>query len=165
MMVFTGVYYIGAIVETSDSDATQLRDEFEKLVEDIGVEDIFFNNFRIAATMFIPGFGIAVGVFSAFSTGMVFNAIVQTTPELTNFHPLAILTTPFAAIELFSYGIAMSRSGILINAIIRKHNLKSILRPTLIELGVVAALVLSGAFIEFYMIETLKPETEIMEMA
>jgi hypothetical protein len=38
--------------------------------------------------MFIPGFGIALGGFSAFSTGLVFNAIAQTSPALSNISPI-----------------------------------------------------------------------------
>jgi hypothetical protein len=86
---------------------------------------------------------------------------VQTTPQLAGVPPLAILATPFGVMEMFSYGIAMSQSGILINAIIRKHNLKLMLKPALIELGIVAVVLFAGAYIEFAMIEMFKPETEM----
>jgi hypothetical protein len=159
--VFIGVYSIGATVKLSEEDATQLKNEFMEQVKDIDAIGIFLNNFRIAAVMFIPAFGVVVGVVSAFSTGMVFNALVQTTPQLAGVPPLAILATPFGVMEMFSYGIAMSQSGILINAIIRKHNLKLMLKPTLIELGIVAVVLFAGAYIEFAMIEMFKPETEM----
>jgi hypothetical protein len=113
--------------------------------------------------MFIPAFGILVGMISAYSTGMVFTALVITTPQLVGIPPLAILATPFGAMELFSYGVAMSQSGILINAIIRKHNLRSMIRPIVIEFGIVAVVLLTSAFIEFYMIQTLGPEFEITQ--
>jgi len=161
--VFVGMYSIGAATEMSDEEATKLKDEFQKQVEGIDAIGIFLNNFRIAAAMFVPAFGIIVGVFSAYSTGMVFNALAQTTPQLTGISPLIILATPFGVMEMFSYGVAMSQSGILINAIVRKQSLRPMLKPTLIEVGIVAAILLAGAFIEFYMIEALQPEMEIIE--
>ncbi len=161
--VFTGIYSIGAAVEMPTDEARQLKDEFQKQVEGIDAIGIFLNNFRIAAAMFIPAFGIVVGMISAYSTGMVFNALVQTTPQLSNIPPLAVLATPFGVMEVFSYGVAMSQSGILINTIVRKQSLRPMLKPTLIEVGIVAAVLLASAFIEFYMIEALQPEMEIIE--
>jgi hypothetical protein len=160
---FIAIYSAGAAVEMSEDEATKLKQEFMEQVEDIDAIGIFLNNFRIAAAMFIPAFGILVGMISAYSTGMVFTALVITTPQLVGIPPLAILATPFGAMELFSYGVAMSQSGILINAIIRKHNLRSMIRPIVIEFGIVAAVLLTSAFIEFYMIQTLGPEFEITQ--
>lgn len=161
--VFAAMYSAGAAVDMSEDEAKELKEEFAEQVKGIDAIGIFLNNFRIAAAMFIPAFGVVVGLISAFSTGMVFNALVQTTPQLASVPPLAILATPFGTLEIFSYGIAMSQSGILINAIVRKHNLRPMLRPTLIELGIVAALLFAGAYIEIYMIESLQPEMEIIE--
>ena len=164
IMVFVVIYSAGAATEMSYNDAKQLKDEFSEQVKDIDAIGIFLNNFRIAAAMFIPAFGVVVGMISAYSTGMVFNALVQTTPGLTDVPPLAILATPFGVMEMFSYGIAMSQSAILINAIVRRQSLKPMLKPTLIELGIVAAVLVASAFIEIYMIESFKPEMEIIEM-
>ena len=60
--------------------------------------------------MFIPGFGVAWGLFSAWSTGIAFAAILIGTPELGAINPLAILLTPFGLMEVAAYSIAMSRS-------------------------------------------------------
>ena len=162
-VVFAGIYSVGAEVQMSDKDAMQLKDEFGKQVKDIDAIGIFTNNFRVAAAMFVPAAGIVVGVVSAYSTGLVFKALAQTTPQLANIAPLTILATPFGIMEMFSYGLAMSQSGILINAIVRKQSLKSLLKPTLIQLGIVATVLLAGAFIEFYMIQTFKTEIETIQ--
>ncbi|MEM2760562.1 MAG: stage II sporulation protein M [Nitrososphaerales archaeon] len=159
--VFVGIYSMGASVEMSDEDANQLKEEFEKQVKDIDAIGIFLNNFRIAAAMFIPVFGVFVGIISAYSTGMVFKALTQTTPQLAGIPPLAILATPFGFMEMFSYGVAMSQSTILINAIVRRRSLRPMMKPAVIELGIVAAVLLAGAFIEFYMIEAFKLQETI----
>jgi hypothetical protein len=160
---FVVIYSFGAETQMSESDAEKLKKEFAEQVKDIDAIGIFLNNFRIAVTMFIPALGVVVGLVSAYSTGMVFNAIVQTTPQLADLSPLIILATPFGVMEMFSYGLAMSQSGILINTIVRKQSLRPMLKPTLIQLGIVAAVLLAGAFIEFYMIKTFEPELETIQ--
>ncbi|MFQ5940298.1 MAG: stage II sporulation protein M [Nitrososphaerales archaeon] len=161
--VFASIYSVGASVDLREDDARELKDEFMKQVEDIDAIGIFLNNFRIAAAMFIPAFGVVVGVISAYSTGMVFNALAQTTPELAGIHPLAILSTPFGLMEMFSYGVAMSQSAILINVIVRKQKIKPMLIPTLILLGIVAGVLFASAFIEFYMIEAVTQQVGPLE--
>jgi len=61
--------------------------------------------------------------------------------------------------ELVSYSIGMSRSFLLINAIIRKKPLKNELRQTGIEIGIALALLLAGAFIEYSMIQQFGSST------
>jgi hypothetical protein len=55
--------------------------------------------------------------------------------------------------ELIAYSIGMSRSFLLINTILRRGNLREVLRPTAIEIGIVIALLLAAAFIEYAMIQ------------
>lgn len=161
--VFAGVYSAGAASTMNDEEAQNLKDMFGEQVKGIDAFGIFLNNFRIAAAMFIPAFGIFVGMFSAYSTGLVFKALAQTTPQIANLPPLIILATPFGMMEVISYGIAMSQSAILVNAIVRKRSLKPMLIPTMIQLGIVAALLFAGAFVEFYMIKEFSPEIQAIE--
>ena len=103
--------------------------------------------------MFIPGFGIAWGIFSAWSTGFAFAAIT-TTPELENIPPLSLLfLSPFGLMEIFAYSLGISRSFILIKAIIKKTGLQQFIKPTIIEIGLVIGFLLVGGYVEFYMIE------------
>ena len=104
--------------------------------------------------MFIPGFGVAWGIFSAWSTGFAFAAITTTAPELESIPPLSILfLSPFGLMEIFAYSLGISRSFILIIAIIKKTNLQQFLKPTIIEIGLVISFLLAGGYLEFYMIE------------
>jgi len=110
--------------------------------------------------MFIPGFGIFWGLFSSWSTGYAFSAIVTFMPEIANVSPLSILfLSPFGLMEIFSYSLAISRSFILIKAIITKTNLFQFIKPTIIEIGIVITLLLAGGYVEFYMIELVQNES------
>jgi hypothetical protein len=135
-------------------DANIFMEEFEELIKDIDAIGIFVHNTSLSLPMFIPGFGIAWGLFSAWSTGFAFAAIVAITPELKEIPPLAILfLSPFGLMEICAYSLATSRSFILIRAITKKTNLGPFLKPTLIEIGIVVGLLLAGGFLEDYMIK------------
>ena len=155
MGLFTAAFQMGTMSEVSEDEANLFMEEFEKLIEDIDSIGIFVHNTTISLPMFIPGFGVAWGLFSAWSTGFAFAAIVSITPELEEIPPLAVLfLSPFGIMELCAYSLATSRSFILIRAIAKKTNLALFLKPTLIEIGIVVGLLLAGGFIEFYMIES-----------
>ncbi|MEM0029448.1 MAG: stage II sporulation protein M [Candidatus Nitrosocaldus sp.] len=153
-LAFIAFFNLGANSEINEQDAKSITEQFREMVKDIDAYGIFLNNFRIALAMFIPALGIAIGLFSAYSTGLVFKALVVTTPELAGIPPLLVLATPFGIMEVVSYGIAMSQSGILLHNIIQKRGFKLVIIPTLILIGIVCALLLAGAFIEYYMIRT-----------
>ena len=159
MGLFTAAFQLGSMSEVSEEDANIFMEEFEKLVEDIDAIGIFVHNTTISLPMFLPGFGVAWGLFSAWSTGFAFAAIVSITPELEQIPPLTILyLSPFGLMELSAYSLATSRSFILIRAISKKTNLKPLLKPTLIEVGILIGLLLAGGFLEDYMIKLAQDE-------
>lgn len=145
--------------EVNEDQANIFMEEFDKLVQDIDAIGIFAHNASISLPMFIPGFGIVWGMFSAWSTGFAFAAIVSITPQLEQIPPLTILYfSPFGLMELCAYSLATSRSFILIRVIGKKSSLVPLLKPTLIEIGVVIALLLAGGFLEDYMIKISKED-------
>ncbi len=157
MGLFSTLFQIGSMFQVSEEEANAFMSEFEKLIADIDGGGIFFHNLSISLPMFIPGFGIVWGLFSAWSTGYAFSAIVSITPELSKIPPLTILFfSPFGIMELIAYSIATSRSFILIRAISKKTNLISFLKPTIIEIGIVIGLLLIGGYLEYYMIQVSK---------
>jgi hypothetical protein len=103
--------------------------------------------------MFIPGLGTGIGIFSGFSTGMVFSAMAETSPFLSNVQPLIILLTPFGIMEVFAYGLAMSRSGMLIYQLAKKKPWREYTIHTLIEIGIVVVVLFAGAVIEWQLIQ------------
>jgi hypothetical protein len=159
LAIFASAYQLGSMTSVSDEDAKNFMLEFEELVLDIDAFGIFVHNTTIALPMFIPGFGVAWGIFSAWSTGFAFAAIVTTAPILADVPPLAILfLSPFGLMELTAYSIGISRSFILIKAITKKVNLTQFIKPTLFEVGIVITLLLAGGYLEFYMLELAQQE-------
>jgi len=157
--IFAAAFQLGSMTSVSEEDAEAFMSEFEELVLDIDAFGIFTHNLTIALPMFIPGFGVAWGLFSAWSTGFAFAAIVTTVPEIGEIPPLSILfLSPFGLMEIAAYSIGISRSFILIRAVIKKVSLSSFIKPTVIEIGIVVALLLVGGYLEFYMIELAQQE-------
>ena len=157
--IFTAAFQIGSMSSVSEEEADAFMSEFEDLVLDIDAFGIFVHNITIALPMFIPGFGVAWGIFAAWSTGFAFAAIASTVPEIADIPPLSILfLSPFGLIEVFAYSLGISRSFILIRAISKKINLVPFIRPTVIEIGIVLTLLLVGGYLEFYMIDLVRQE-------
>ena len=163
LALFTTIFQLGSMSTVSQVEADLFMEEFKKLVLDIDAFGIFVHNTTIALPMFIPGFGIFWGLFSSWSTGYAFAAIATSIPEVANISPLTILfLSPFGLMEISAYSLGISRSFILIKAIITKTSLLQFIKPTIIEISIVIALLLAGGYIEFYMIELV--ENENLEM-
>jgi len=163
MGLFSLAYQIGAMSEVSEEDALELMKEFEELIEEIDGVGIFLHNTSISLLMFIPGAGIVWGFYSGWSTGWAFAAIVLLAPPaFSKIPPLALLyASPFGFMELVAYSIATSRSFILIHMIIKKIDLKTAIRGTAIEIGIVVGLLLAGGILEFYMIQLAESGADI----
>ena len=150
------------LVKINYSEAQIIKSQFEEQIKGINQFGIFLNNAKVAVGMFIPGFGIVLGIFTAFSTGLAFNAISQTSPSFVSnqISPLIVFLTPFGILEAIAYGIAISRSGILSFQLIktknkRKYWKEKYLIPTIIELEIVIALLFIGAIIEWQMVQQM----------
>ena len=79
----------------SGSEVNDLKNRFMNQIKDIDQTGIFINNAKIGLGMFVPLLCVGLGIFSGFSTGMVFNAIAATSANLNDISPLLILVTPF----------------------------------------------------------------------
>ena len=157
--IFAGAFQLGSMSTVNQEEAEAFMSEFEELIADIDAFGIFLHNTTLALPMFIPGFGVGWGLFSAWSTGFAFAAITTTAPILEEIPPLTILfLSPFGLMELVAYSLGISRSFILIQAIFKKSNLALFLKPTAIEIGIVIGLLLAGGYLEFWMIELAQEE-------
>jgi uncharacterized membrane protein SpoIIM required for sporulation len=155
--LFSASYFIGSLSQVSHEDALQFQEEFQELIEGIDGMGIFLHNSVVALPMFIPGFGVGWGFFSAWQTGQAFAALALLNPMISSIHPLAILyLSPFGLMELTAYAIAMSRSLLLIHKIIKKIPIKPDFKITGIEIGIVIGLLLGGGFLEAYLIQVVE---------
>ena len=155
VLLFSITFQVGTLFEVSEEDAQLLLDQFEEIAKDIDGFGIFTHNLMINGLMFIPGFGVVWGMITSFQTGLAFSAFASVEPMLENFPPLALLfLTPFGLMEVFAYGIAMSRSYLIVKKLVKRDDsLKSDIKPILIEIGIVVALLFAGGILEAYMIE------------
>ncbi|MEP0824171.1 MAG: stage II sporulation protein M [Nitrososphaera sp.] len=152
---FLIAYSVGAALPLSDEEAQTIREQFSDQIAGIDEFGIFVNNIRIALVMFIPGVGAGFGGFSGFATGSVFAALASSEPLLGEVPPLVILITPFGIMEVFVYGLAISRSGMLVYYFVKRRPWREYAVPTLIELGIAAVVLFAAAVIEWQMIEQL----------
>ena len=154
--LFSASYFIGSQGEVSREDAEAFQEEFESLIDEIDGMGIFLHNAFIAMVMFIPGFGVGWGFFSAWQTGQAFSALALLNPIISEIHPLALLyASPFGIMELTAYSIAMSRSLLIIWKVIKKVSIIKDYKIIAIEVGIVLGLLIAGGFLEAYLIETI----------
>ena len=151
ILVFLIFFTIGTAVSFEKSTSELLKEQFQNKIKNIDNIGIFANNFLISILMFIPGIGIVFGLFSGFSTGNIFMIITQ---DLTiQIPPLLVFLTIFGMMELISYGIAISRSYLLLIHILKRTNIKENLIHTGIEIGIVAIILFFSAIIEWNLIK------------
>jgi len=152
--LFSLSFQVGAMSDVSDEEANAFVQEFLSNTSKIDGIGIFLNNSAASLPMFVPGFGIIWGAYTAWSTGFGFAAILVMAPGLSDIQPLSILyLSAFGLMELVAYSIAMSRSYHLVYGLIKRVNLKLIIKPTAIEIGIVVGLLLVAGFLEEYMIQ------------
>ena len=150
-LVFAAAYSVGAGLSLSSEDAEVIRSSFLEDVQNIDQVGIFVNNIEVALAMFVPGVGAGIGVFSGLSTGMVFNAFALISPELAATPPLSVLATPFGILEVLAYGLAISRSGMLVAQLVKKDARRGWRRFALytgIEIGIVISALVAGSVVE-----------------
>ena len=160
MAIFSASFAVGAEIQVSEEESKIFLEEFETIVEDIDAVGIFTHNVSLALPMFIPGFGVAWGAFSAFSTGMAFSVLKDAYPALANIPALTVIfMSPFGLMEIAAYSIAMSRSYMILHKIIKKVPIRGDIRVTIIEVIILVGLLLAGGFIEHFLIENIPTST------
>jgi hypothetical protein len=157
---------LGTLVQLSAQDAKQLSDSANAVIKDNPmypslVGAIFLNNFKICLVMFIPIFGAAFGLFTLFSTGVGIRAILEsqstsgTSTAISTISPTtAILALVFVgltfALEYVSYSIGIAESIWLYRRLTQRRWRE--LKNTGILIGIVAALLITGALVESWVI-------------
>jgi hypothetical protein len=152
--IFLGAYHVGASLQLSIEQAKNIQQELGQRNKSINQISIFENNVIPSLEMFIPGLGTVVGIYSAYSTGQAFSAFAAINPILRTIFPLSVFVSPFAILETLAYGLAMSRSGMLVHYLVTKRkslrqSYKKILIPTAIDVGVVILILFVGSIVEW----------------
>jgi Stage II sporulation protein M len=150
IFLFLIFFVFGTSVSFDKSTSSLLKEQFQNKIKNIDNIGIFVNNFLISILMFVPGIGIAFGLFSGFSTGNIFMIITRDLP--IQIPPLLVFLTIFGIMELISYGIAISRSYLLLIHILRRSNIKENLIHSGMEIGIVALILFISAIIEWDLI-------------
>ena len=151
--IFLAAFTIGTWYRMSEGEAKEFLAEFHSTTKGIGAVGIFMHNSSVALPMFVPGFGVAWGSFTGWETGAGFRVLLIENPQLSGLPPIAIfLASPFGVMELVAYSIGISRSYLLAWTLIRRRPIRVMIRPTLIEIGIVLALLLVGGLVEYSMI-------------
>ena len=152
--IFLISFQIGASINLSLEQANNVKNQLTQKNTGLDQLRIFFNNVLPSLEMFIPGAGVAIGAYSAYSTGQAFSAFASLIPSLKSIFPLSVFTTSFAILEVIAYGIAMSRSGMLVCYFIaeRKKLSRSLRKQSLqtaVEIGIVMLILFIGSAIEW----------------
>lgn len=157
---------LGTLVQLSAQDAKQLSDSTNGIITDNPtypslVGAILLNNFKICLVMFIPILGAIFGLFVLFSTGVGIRAILDTqsasgaSAAISTISPTtAILALVFVGLtfvlEYVSYSIGIAESIWLYRRLTQRRWRE--LKNTGILIGIVAALLVTGALVESWVI-------------
>jgi preprotein translocase subunit SecG len=160
---------LGTLVQLSAQDAKQLSDSTNGIITDNPtypslVGAILLNNFKICLVMFIPIFGAVFGLFVLFSTGVGIRAILDTqsasgaSAAISTISPTtAILALVFVGLtfvlEYVSYSIGIAESIWLYRRLTQRRWRE--LKNTGILIGIVAALLITGALVESWVITAI----------
>ena len=154
MGIYSLSFQIGAISEVSPQEANDFVQDFLSSTQDIDGLGIFLNNISASLPMFVPGLGVGLGIYSGWSTGFGFAAITTMAPGLADIEPLSILyNSPYGVMELVAYSIAMSRSFLVVFSLVKKQNPKSLIKPSIIEIGIAVGLLAIAGYLEEYLIQ------------
>ena len=154
MGIFSLSFQIGATSEVNPQEANEFVQDFLSTTQDIDGLGIFLNNISASLPMFVPGIGVILGIYSGWSTGFGFAAIATMAPGLAEIEPLAILYySPYGAMELVAYSIAMSRSFLVIYSLVKKVNPKSLIKPSIIEIVIVIGILIIAGYLEEHLIQ------------
>lgn len=156
---FLITFQIGATVLLSTEQAENIKKELSQRNAGINQLAIFSNNILPSLEMFIPAAGVGVGMYSAYSTGQALNAFSVFNPILKSIFPLSVFLTPFAIMELIAYGLAISRSGMIVHYLIANRkkiseSWKKFSFHTAIEIGIVVLILFIGSVVEWQILLT-----------
>lgn len=167
-VMFLVVFLAGTLTPLTPEESTMLLTEMAKqthaLAEEVDPIFIAIHNISIATPMFIPGFGTLWGDFAGYQTGLIIAAMANEIDGFEGWMGLSLFVTPVGILELAAYALAMSRSWLWARILLKKayrtrENLKAMIKPTIIEIIIMASLLIIGGFVEAWMITEFGSES------
>lgn len=138
----------GTLTPLTSSDANNIKEEMDKLRENVSAQYIFGNNMMICLIMFVPIIGPLFGTYALYNTGVVIEA-----ESMTRLHvsPIVIFLSlfflPFTWLEFIAYSTAAAASIWLTWRLIQRKGRHELVR-TCIFIAICAVLLLAGAIVE-----------------
>ncbi len=166
--MFLAVFFAGSVtpltMEESTLLLTAMAEQTKELAENIDPLFIAVHNITIALPMFIPAFGVVWGDFAGYQTGLLISAMANEIDGFEGWMGLSLFITPVGILELTAYALAMSRSWLFGRILIlkkyrTKENIKAMIKPIIIESGIVIALLIIGGYVEAWMITEFGSES------
>lgn len=150
---FIGSYYYGATLHLSYYDAKIITAQINVMNKGLDQKGVLYDNVKSALGMFVPVFGAGLGVYSGYSTGLVFSSFAQLYPDLKTESPFTPLSWRFAIMEVFVYGLAISRGGLLTYDLVKKKSLGVYAIHMAVEISIGVAVLIIASIIQWQTIQ------------
>jgi uncharacterized membrane protein SpoIIM required for sporulation len=150
------VLVAGAFTPLSRQEAEERMRTLQEITASINSPlQIFANNLLISLLMLVPFVGPPSAAYVIYNTGLFFSALSIT----TNVPPIVAVITPlitvYGALEFIAYGFFFHH-GLRFSYTILRRRLKEELRPALFMVVIGIIVLLSAAFLEYLLIESLE---------
>jgi len=145
----------GAFTPLSKQEAEERMRTLQEITGSINSPlQIFANNLLISLLMLVPFVGPPSAAYVIYNTGLFFSALSIT----TNVPPIVTVIAPlisiYGALEFIAYGFFFHH-GLRFSYTVLKRRLKEELRPALFMVVIGTIVLLSAAFLEYLLIESL----------
>jgi hypothetical protein len=146
----------GAFTPLSKQEAEERMRTLQEITGSINSPlQIFANNLLISLLMLVPFVGPPSAAYVIYNTGLFFSALSITTNVPPIVTVIAPLFTVYGALEFIAYGFFFHH-GLRFSYTVLKRRLKEELRPALFMVVIGTIVLLSAAFLEYLLIESLE---------
>jgi hypothetical protein len=146
----------GAFTPLSKQEAEERMRTLQEITGSINSPlQIFANNLLISLLMLVPFVGPPSAAYVIYNTGLFFSALSITTNVSPIVAVIAPLITIYGALEFIAYGFFFHH-GLRFSYTVLRRRMKEELRPALFMVVIGIIVLLSAAFLEYLLIESLE---------
>jgi len=154
LIIELAIFFVATSVPIDASTQQSLQNEAKSLsgtTDSLGPTALFLfifsHNAMIAFGEMVPVLGGFLWVFSIYATGQIIAAVASSQGFPGLLYGAFVLVLPFAIVELSAYAVAVA-SGTLLLVAWKRHRLRQEVRVLALEIGLVAAMLLTAAAME-----------------